>query len=131
MNEETFRFLNAWIYVSLQEYAVKDVLVNIAERFNAFSANEVHGIEKMKIDEMREKIYEHLKKKTHLRVIDDIWSNEAWDGMKDAFPDINSRSRLLLTTRNKDVALYAYLHPQSQPYVGGGSVLLGHGPDRD
>ncbi|XP_058114674.1 disease resistance protein RPP13-like isoform X2 [Magnolia sinica] len=40
-------------------------------------------------------------------VFDDIWENEAWDALKDALPDMNNGSRVLLTTHSKDVALHA------------------------
>ncbi|KAK1369005.1 hypothetical protein POM88_035097 [Heracleum sosnowskyi] len=39
--------------------------------------------------------------------VDDIWSNEAWDDFQSCFPDDNNGSKIMLTTRLKDVALHA------------------------
>ncbi|XP_058114543.1 putative disease resistance RPP13-like protein 3 [Magnolia sinica] len=78
------------------------------------SKEERELVEKMDVDELRNKISEYLKQKRYLIVLDDVWTKEAWDALKDAFPDMNNGSRVMLTTRNKDVALYA--DAQSQPY---------------
>ncbi|PHT52314.1 hypothetical protein CQW23_06776 [Capsicum baccatum] len=49
-----------------------------------------------------------LKRKRYLIVLDDIWSCEVWDGVKRCFPtEENAGSRILLTTRNNEVACYA------------------------
>ena len=40
-------------------------------------------------------------------VIDDIWSSEAWETLKLILPDAMNQSRVMLTTRIKDVALHA------------------------
>ncbi|KAG5569950.1 hypothetical protein H5410_059716 [Solanum commersonii] len=42
-----------------------------------------------------------------LVVIDDIWTRKAWDDIKLCFPDCNNGSRILMTTRNVEVAEYA------------------------
>ncbi|XP_039130847.1 putative disease resistance RPP13-like protein 3 [Dioscorea cayenensis subsp. rotundata] len=55
-----------------------------------------------------------LQRKKYLVILDDIWSKGAWDSIKEVLPDMMNRSRVLLTTRNQDVALYA--DRQSPPY---------------
>lgn len=61
-------------------------------------------------------IEEELKEKQHLVVLDHIWRNEAWDGIKRTFPKGNLGIKVLFTTRNKDVATYADpLSPQIEP----------------
>ncbi|KAL3501997.1 hypothetical protein ACH5RR_036446 [Cinchona calisaya] len=52
-----------------------------------------------------EKLYKSLKGKRYLMVIDDIWDIEAWNDLKEIFPDDNNGSRILFTTRNHNVAL--------------------------
>ena len=52
-------------------------------------------------------------------ILDDIWTHEAWHSLKAGFPvNEETESRILLTTRKKEVALLAskndYLH-QPQP----------------
>ncbi|KAL8544397.1 hypothetical protein ACS0TY_004803 [Phlomoides rotata] len=39
--------------------------------------------------------------------MDDIWSTRAWDAVRYIFPDDNNGSRIMLTTRDSDVAVYA------------------------
>ncbi|PHT61327.1 hypothetical protein T459_34833 [Capsicum annuum] len=39
--------------------------------------------------------------------MDDIWSSKAWDDVKQCFLMENNESRILLTTRNNEVACYA------------------------
>ncbi|KAL8127449.1 putative late blight resistance protein homolog R1A-10 [Apium graveolens] len=58
-------------------------------------------------------LYRALKGRRYLIVIDNIWSTEAWDDFKSCFPDDNNGSRIMLTTRLKDVALHA--HPDGNP----------------
>ncbi|KAM3205786.1 hypothetical protein P3L10_029196 [Capsicum annuum] len=40
-------------------------------------------------------------------MIDDIWSTDVWDSIRTIFPDCSNRSRILLTTRETKVAIYA------------------------
>ena len=44
------------------------------------------------------------EKKKCLIVLDDIWSNDARDSLKDAFTAEGSLSKLMLTSRNVEVA---------------------------
>ncbi|KAF3659828.1 putative polygalacturonase QRT2-like [Capsicum annuum] len=59
--------------------------------------------------ELADFLQKSLKGKRFLIVLDDIWSCEVWDGMRRCFPteDFNAGSRILLTTRNNEVACYA------------------------
>ncbi|XP_058115149.1 putative disease resistance protein At1g50180 [Magnolia sinica] len=100
---------HAWISVS-QEYAVADLLHKVAESCNVM----IQGVEKMKVDELRDNISKYLNDKRYLVVLDDLWTDEAWDNLKHAFPENNKGSRVVITTRNKDVALYADV--QSKPH---------------
>ena len=42
-----------------------------------------------------------------LAILDDIWTIEAWNSLCEAFPKKNTGSKILLTSRNKDVSLHA------------------------
>ncbi|KAM3383082.1 hypothetical protein P3S68_008657 [Capsicum galapagoense] len=48
-----------------------------------------------------------LKGKRYLIVLDDMWYSEAWDAVRLCFPSENNGSRILLTTRNTEVACSA------------------------
>ncbi|XVF23975.1 hypothetical protein REPUB_Repub13aG0086300 [Reevesia pubescens] len=69
--------------------------------------NERELIDKLKEDELVEMLYDVLKEKRYLVVLDDIWRCEDWDSLKPAFPKGNKGSKFLFTTRNKEVALLA------------------------
>ncbi|XP_058068310.1 probable disease resistance protein At1g58602 [Magnolia sinica] len=103
----------AWISVS-QEFGVRDLLQNIINCYMVLSEEELKKVEKMDVFQLRHKISKYLQKKRYLMVLDDIWTNEAWDVLKDALPDMKNGSRVMLTTRNKDVALHA--DARSTPY---------------
>ncbi|KAJ9175782.1 hypothetical protein P3X46_014298 [Hevea brasiliensis] len=65
-------------------------------------------LERMREEKLVETLFEVLKRKRYLVVLDDIWKNEAWDSLKHAFPSKGKEgSKVLLTTRNKEVVSYA------------------------
>ncbi|XP_058114481.1 putative disease resistance protein At1g50180 [Magnolia sinica] len=99
-----------WISIS-QEYSVRNLLTKIINCYMTLSEEE---LKKMNVFQLRHKISLYLQEKRYLMVLDDIWTVEAWDDLKDAFPDMNNGSRVMLTTRNKDVALHA--DAQIQPH---------------
>ncbi|PHU28196.1 hypothetical protein BC332_00289 [Capsicum chinense] len=69
---------------------------------------------KMNDEKLAIELSSHLRSKRYLVVIDDVWTMEAWDDLKMAFPNTASGSRILLTTRNRDVASYA--NPEGSPH---------------
>ncbi|XP_019183856.1 PREDICTED: putative late blight resistance protein homolog R1B-17 isoform X2 [Ipomoea nil] len=58
-------------------------------------------------DELAEQLQKSLKGRRYLIVVDDIWSTEAWDNVQRCFPENDTSSRILLTTRLQEVASYA------------------------
>ncbi|KAL8544417.1 hypothetical protein ACS0TY_004823 [Phlomoides rotata] len=72
---------------------------------NEFFSNVLASIKKFE-DEMSVKVYQSFKGWRYLIVMDDIWSTEAWDDVRNIFPDDNNGSRII-TTRLTDVAAYA------------------------
>ncbi|PHT52043.1 hypothetical protein CQW23_06505 [Capsicum baccatum] len=58
--------------------------------------------------ELADMLKKSLKRKRYLIVLDDIYSCEVWDGVRQCFPtEDNDGSRILLTTRINEVACYA------------------------
>ncbi|RWR84259.1 Disease resistance protein [Cinnamomum micranthum f. kanehirae] len=95
---------HAFICLS-QQYEMKDVLIHLITSAMGKLGGE---IEKLTIEELGMMLREHLKGKRYLVVIDDIWSTKAWDDLKLILPDTGkSKSRVMLTTRIKDVAVHA------------------------
>ncbi|OMO52242.1 Disease resistance protein [Corchorus olitorius] len=99
----------AWVYIS-QEFSSKDILQAIIKQV----ASPRKKLEKLGEEELEAILYEHLIKKRYLVVLDDVWDIEAWSSLTNAFPGRNNGSRVMLTTRNKGIALKA--DPQSVPY---------------
>ncbi|XP_052137342.1 uncharacterized protein LOC127755707 [Oryza glaberrima] len=52
----------------------------------------------------------HLKDKRYLIIIDNLSAASVWDILNQAFPECTQRSRIITTTRIKDVALTCCLH---------------------
>lgn len=48
-----------------------------------------------------------LFSKRYLILVDDIWESTAWDDLRSCFYDANNGSRIILTTRDHEVAIYA------------------------
>ncbi|XP_062083373.1 putative disease resistance protein At1g50180 [Humulus lupulus] len=61
-------------------------------------------------EELVQEIYNFLKAKKCLVLLDDIWSRDTWDLLTDAFPQGGTDSKILITTRIKDIAPYADQH---------------------
>ncbi|KAK9265948.1 hypothetical protein L1049_003472 [Liquidambar formosana] len=96
----------AWVYVS-KEYRRREILQEIIKDVNALSKDETDNLERLKEEELMKKLHEFLEERRYLVVLDDIWSMEVWDGLEAAFPSGKMGSKVMLTTRNKEVALHA------------------------
>ncbi|KAL3533901.1 hypothetical protein ACH5RR_007422 [Cinchona calisaya] len=59
---------------------------------------------KWRDEKLVRQLFEIQQRKKYLLVLDDIWSTDAWKCMKHALPIRKDGSKILLTTRNKDVA---------------------------
>ncbi|KAL0440904.1 UNVERIFIED_CONTAM: putative late blight resistance proteinR1B-16 [Sesamum radiatum] len=91
-----------WVTVS-QEYSLRQVLIVLLDSAKILT-------EKMydkKEEDLADCLYKSLVGRRYLIVMDDIWDTEIWDAVRRFFPDNCNGSRILLTTRLSDVALYA------------------------
>ncbi|XP_063942483.1 protein RECOGNITION OF PERONOSPORA PARASITICA 7 isoform X1 [Daucus carota subsp. sativus] len=93
----------AWVSIS-QKWQRKQVLQRILIGLVPERKNEILNFDK---DKLVENMLQIQQSKNCLIVLDDIWSIDAWDSLKEAFPAGKSRSRLMLTSRNVDVAEHA------------------------
>ncbi|XP_049381447.1 putative late blight resistance protein homolog R1B-16 [Solanum stenotomum] len=98
---------HAWVTIS-QEYNERQMLLEVVSSITGSN-------QEMSDDQLMEIVYRGLKGRRFLIVIDDIWSTEAWDQMQRIFPNDGNRSRILLTTRLKNVANYVS-YPDFLPY---------------
>ncbi|KAJ9551663.1 hypothetical protein OSB04_015708 [Centaurea solstitialis] len=100
--------IRAWATVS-QTYIRRDLLIQIL-----VSIGVQQGLDQASDSQLRERLHKKLMGRKYLIVIDDIWSIEAWDDLKIFFPHDNTASRILLTSRQNEVALhvkpYGFVH---------------------
>ncbi|XP_022853824.1 putative late blight resistance protein homolog R1B-14, partial [Olea europaea var. sylvestris] len=57
----------------------------------------------MEEENLAEELYKKLKGMRYLIVMDDVWDTEPWDDLKRYFPDDETGSRILFTSRNKEL----------------------------
>ncbi|KAL0421959.1 UNVERIFIED_CONTAM: putative late blight resistance proteinR1A-10 [Sesamum latifolium] len=93
----------AWVVVS-QDYNVQDLFMILVISTMGKDGSEVH---EKSVEELADRLYKNLKGRRYLIVMDDIWDIKAWDDVKRFFPDDNNSSRVILTTRQSEVAIYA------------------------
>ncbi|XP_062083466.1 putative disease resistance protein At1g50180 [Humulus lupulus] len=96
----------AWASIT-QQCVVREIWEGIL--FGLISPNtkeKREEIRSMSDSEMSKELYELQKEKKCLVLLDDIWTTSTWDSLKDAFPEEETKSKILLTTRKTGVALH-------------------------
>ncbi|CAI9111754.1 OLC1v1012064C1 [Oldenlandia corymbosa var. corymbosa] len=99
-----------WCTVS-QEYNKRSLLLDILSRFGKCFASE--HLE-MTEDCLAQKLYQQLKGRRYLVILDDVWDTEVWSSLKISFPDDTKGSRILLTSRQLNLVLQ--INPNSEPH---------------
>jgi len=90
----------AWGNVS-NDYRPKELFLSLLRSLNLSAS------ENLSEEDLKKEVAKGLKGKKYLVVLDDIWETRVWDDIKGAFPDEKRGSRILITSRNKDVARYS------------------------
>ncbi|XP_057771564.1 putative late blight resistance protein homolog R1A-10 [Salvia miltiorrhiza] len=96
---EHFSYL-AWTTIS-QDYNMRSILLSLLRCITG-SDYEHEGD-----GELKDILYRSLYGRRYMIVLDDIWSTKFWDEIRMYFPENNNRSRIVITTRESDVAKYA------------------------
>ncbi|XP_059443902.1 disease resistance protein RPP13-like [Corylus avellana] len=103
-----------WVYVS-EDFKIRELLIEILKSQVPISDELTTKLKGMSDEEAKEFLVEQLLKslqgKRYLVVMDDIWKPQVWNEVKDAFPDNSNGSRILITSRIKEVALHASRTP--------------------
>nr|XP_018624751.1 putative late blight resistance protein homolog R1B-17 isoform X2 [Nicotiana tomentosiformis] len=92
--------VRAWATIS-QQYDVKEILLSLLRStmgYTFYMGDEA---------DLADMLQKSLKSKRYLIVMDDMWSSKAWDEVKQCFPTQSNGSRILLTTRDTELACYA------------------------
>ncbi|KAG4123067.1 hypothetical protein ERO13_D11G302300v2 [Gossypium hirsutum] len=91
----------AFVYVS-QPCRKRNVWEDILSGFKTLKDED----RKKRDEELAEKLCNILEVKKCLVILDDVWTSEAWDSLKPAFPVATGRdsnSKILLTSRNRGI----------------------------
>ncbi|XP_062083900.1 putative disease resistance protein At1g50180 [Humulus lupulus] len=95
----------AWASIS-QQCNTREVLEGILFAFTSTNKERREEIRTTSDVELAKQLHDFQKQKKCLVLLDDIWTTKTWDLLKHAFPQGDTDSKILLTTRNKDVALH-------------------------
>ncbi|XP_048499173.1 disease resistance protein RPM1 [Beta vulgaris subsp. vulgaris] len=92
----------AWVTVS-QSYKWKVVLNSIYQQVHPQSSLQLETSDEVNIiNDLRK----HLKDERYIVVFDDVWDVELWRSVNAALPTNNKNSKILMTTRDKNIALH-------------------------
>ncbi|XP_027152061.1 probable disease resistance protein RF9 [Coffea eugenioides] len=95
----------AWVCVS-QQWQPNDLLQGILLKLIPKNRKQKAEEQTDNDEPPRQKLQRHLQDNKCLIVLDDVWSIETWDCLKDAIPVSEHGSKILLTTRKRDVATH-------------------------
>ncbi|KAJ1703909.1 hypothetical protein LUZ63_003688 [Rhynchospora breviuscula] len=99
--------IRIWVVIS-QTFNVIDILRKIATELKIGSPRDLNDNDHLTL------LHQSLAEKKYLIILDDIWERNLWNQIEEVFPDRKNGSRILITTRNVEVALAA--DPISVPY---------------
>ncbi|KAK4427080.1 putative late blight resistance proteinR1A-10 [Sesamum alatum] len=85
------------------EYQLKEIMLDIVAKLN-LNIDEIHTLESK---ELAEHVNRSLQGRRYLIVLDDIWRTKVWSELEKFFPDNQTGSRILLTSRLHQVAVCA------------------------
>ena len=94
----------AWAYIS-QQCQRRQVWLGILISLVSPTSDQRKELLKMLDQELANKLCQVQREKKCLVVLDDIWTIQAWRELCDAFPTQDTESKIMLTSRNRDVAL--------------------------
>ncbi|KAM5558202.1 hypothetical protein ABKV19_020093 [Rosa sericea] len=97
----------AWVCIS-QQCDGTTVMKEIFIKLSGVSDEQRQGIANLSNDEIAERLCNFQRHRKCLVVLDDIWTLDAWNSFNGGFSvDEETESRILLTTRNREVASLA------------------------
>ncbi|XP_058190796.1 probable disease resistance protein At1g58602 isoform X2 [Rhododendron vialii] len=96
----------AWAYIS-QQCKTREVLEEILIQLTSPSLERREKIRRMMHGELVGELYQAQSRMKCLVILDDIWDVETWNSLSPAFPHKKAGSKILLTTRIREVASFA------------------------
>ncbi|KAF3945557.1 hypothetical protein CMV_028080 [Castanea mollissima] len=115
MNDEDCKNI---LNVILEQIEDKNLKRSLSELMKDVYQKNGEGWEDLNDDELKSVLFECLKDKRYLIVIDDIWNTEVWNEVSIALPANLNGSRILITSRIKEVAIHASsIPPYELPFL--------------
>ncbi|KAL3506469.1 hypothetical protein ACH5RR_031851, partial [Cinchona calisaya] len=99
----------AWCTVS-NVYEKRELLLKILRDIHGLT----NDIRQMSEEDLESKLRQFLLRNKYLVVMDDLWDDGAWNDLVNSFPNDANGSRILITSRLRDVALK--IKPNGDPY---------------
>ncbi|PHU08653.1 hypothetical protein BC332_20513 [Capsicum chinense] len=98
----------AWVSVP-QNNTIEDLLKKLISEFLDGEEDMIpKNLMSMDYRQLVEILVKFLDKKRYVVVFDDVWNNNFWRQIGVALPDDENRSRIIITTRNEDIAAFPY-----------------------
>ncbi|XP_070679378.1 disease resistance protein RPM1-like [Malus domestica] len=98
----------AWITVS-QTYVIEDLFKQMIKKFHEGRKEAVpEHLNSMSYEELLKMLSTYLKSKRYLVVLDDVWDIKLWQEIRIPLLNRHHGSRIMLTTRKKDIAFYSF-----------------------
>ncbi|CAI9095123.1 OLC1v1030987C1 [Oldenlandia corymbosa var. corymbosa] len=88
-----------WCFVT-KEYKIREMLANMWR-----GDDNDHDYSNFEVHYLADQLWKSLKGKRYFIVLDDIWDADVWFQVKHSFPDDKKGSRILFTSRNRDLAI--------------------------
>ncbi|XXG48932.1 hypothetical protein AAC387_Pa02g3252 [Persea americana] len=108
---------HAWITVS-QSQKVDELMRNIiTELYKSNNQAVPDDFNKMKGSDLVQTVINYLQNKRYIIVLDDVWEIINWNHIRVAFPNNRCGSRIMLTTRIRDAALYFEAEAEDTLYL--------------
>ncbi|XP_073129115.1 putative late blight resistance protein homolog R1B-16 [Henckelia pumila] len=109
--------IRAWATVS-QNYSVRQIILEMLSEIDRSKQEGVPGDDQLheelfkrnqesdlsEYHELGDRLYKILFERMYLIVVDDLWNIEAWDKIRAFLPDNRNGSRIIITTRELNVA---------------------------
>lgn len=108
--------VHVWITMS-HPLKMKDLLRNIVRQlFTAIRKPVPEGIDDMNSDWLKVVIKPFLQQWKYLIVLDNVWHINQWHAVNHAFARSDDSSRVMITTRNSDVAIASCIEPDDMVF---------------
>ncbi|KAF3449646.1 hypothetical protein FNV43_RR10377 [Rhamnella rubrinervis] len=118
--------VRAWITVS-QSSKVRDLLKDMVQQLFKAMRRVPQDVENMNNNQLKRTIKELLRKRRYLIVLDDVWHLDKWHAVKYALLNNSFHSRVVLTTRNTDVAFAPASSLKARPMIWSHYLWQSHG----